>query len=52
MTKHNQLPVIIWNFYYDATKLLHADNFIIIASNYTAWWSLKDLFVCLVSALG
>jgi len=25
-TKHNQLPATIWNFYYDATKLLQADN--------------------------
>jgi len=23
-TKHNQLPAIIWNFYYDANKLLQA----------------------------
>ena len=41
----------IWNFYYDA-KLLQADNCIIITSNYMAWWSLNDLLVCLVSALG
>jgi len=33
MTKHNQLPAFIWNFYYDAKKLLQADNCIIIASN-------------------
>jgi len=26
MTKHEQLPAIIWNFYYDAKKLLQADN--------------------------
>jgi len=32
-TKHNQLPAIIWNFYYDAKKLLQADNCIIITSN-------------------
>jgi len=32
-TKHNQLPAIIWNLYYDPTKLLKADNCIIIASN-------------------
>jgi len=25
-TKHKQLPATIWNFYYDATKLLQADN--------------------------
>ena len=31
--KHNWLPVIIWNFYYDATKLLQADICIIITSN-------------------
>jgi len=32
-TKHNQLPAIIWNFYYDSKKLLQADNSIIITSN-------------------
>ena len=32
-TKHNQLPAIIWNFYYDAKKLLQADNCIIMTSN-------------------
>jgi len=26
---HNQLPTIIWNLYYDAKKLLQADNCII-----------------------
>jgi len=30
MTKHEQLPAIIWKFYYDAKKLLQADNCIII----------------------
>ena len=30
-TKHNQLPAIIWNFYYDAKKLLQAENCIILA---------------------
>jgi len=30
MTKHEQLPAIIWNFYYDAKKLLQADNCIMI----------------------
>jgi len=33
VTKHNQLPAIIWNFYYDAKKLFQVDNRIIIASN-------------------
>jgi len=32
-TRHNQLPSIIWNFYYDATKLLQADNYVVIISN-------------------
>ena len=32
-TKHNQLPASIWNFYYDAKKLLQADNCIMITSN-------------------
>jgi len=32
-TKHNQLPAIIWNFYYDAKKLLQADDCIMITSN-------------------
>jgi len=32
-TKHKQLPAIIWSFYYDATKLLQADNCIITTSN-------------------
>jgi len=31
--KHNQLPTIIWNFYYDAMKLLQEDICIIITSN-------------------
>jgi len=31
-TKHNQLPAIIWNFYYDAKKLLPADDCIMITS--------------------
>jgi len=31
------MPVIIWNFYCDATKLLQADNCIIMTSNYMAW---------------
>jgi len=31
---HHQLPSIIWNFYYDATKLLQADNYVIIISTY------------------
>jgi len=29
-TRNNQLPSIIWNFYYDATKLLQADNYVVI----------------------
>jgi len=29
-TKNIQLPASIWNFYYEATKLLQADNCIII----------------------
>jgi len=33
MTKHNQLPAVIWNFYYDEKKLRKADNCIIITSN-------------------
>jgi len=32
-TKHNQLPAIIWNFYYDAKKLLQTDDYIMITSN-------------------
>jgi len=32
-TKHNQLPAIIWNFSYDAKKLLKAHDCIIITSN-------------------
>jgi len=36
-TKHRPLPAIIWNFYYDATKLLQADNCIIITSYQMAW---------------
>jgi len=32
-TKHKQLPAIIWNFYYDAKKLLQADDCIMITSN-------------------
>jgi len=32
-TKHNQLPAIISNFYFDAKKLLQADNCIIITCN-------------------
>jgi len=32
-TKHNQLSAIIWNFYYDAKKLLQADDCIMITSN-------------------
>jgi len=35
--RHNQLPAIVWNFYYDATKLLQADNCIIITSNWMPW---------------
>jgi len=31
--KHNQLPTIIWNFYYDAKKLIQADDCIIKTSN-------------------
>jgi len=31
--KHTQLPAVIWNVYYDAKKLLHADDCIMIASN-------------------
>jgi len=27
----------IWNFYYDSTKQLQADNCIIITSKYVAW---------------
>jgi len=52
MTKRNQLPATIWNFYYDAKKLFQADNCIIITRNWMTWWSLNDLPVCLVSALG
>jgi len=33
MTKHNQLPAVIWNFYYGEKKLLKPDNSIIITSN-------------------
>jgi len=32
-TKYNQLPAIIWNFYYDAKKLLQADDCIMITNN-------------------
>jgi len=32
-TKHNQLLAIIWDFYYDAKKLLQADDCIMITSN-------------------
>jgi len=32
-----QLPSIIWNFYYDATQLVEADNYVITTSNYMAW---------------
>jgi len=32
-TKHNQLPASIWNFNYDAKKLLQAHDCIIITSN-------------------
>ena len=32
-TRHNQLPSIIWNFYYGATKLLQAGNYVVIISN-------------------
>jgi len=32
-TKHNQLPAIIWKFYYDAKKLLQADD-CIMTTNY------------------
>ena len=32
-TRDNQLLSIIWNFYYDATKLLQADNHVVIISN-------------------
>jgi len=32
-TRHNQLPSIIWNFYYGATKLLQADNYVVVISN-------------------
>jgi len=32
-TKHNQLPGIVWNFYYDAKNLLQADDFIMITSS-------------------
>jgi len=33
MTKHNQLPAIIWIFYYDPKKLFQADICIMITSN-------------------
>jgi len=36
MIKHNQLPAIICIIYYDAKKLLQADNCIIITSK-MAW---------------
>jgi len=36
-TRHNHLPLIIANFYYEATKLLQADNYVIIISNLMAW---------------
>jgi len=26
------MPSIIWNFYYDATKLLQADNHVVISN--------------------
>jgi len=45
------MPAIIWKFYYDAKKLLQADNCIIMTSNYMVLWSLHDLLVRLVSAL-
>jgi len=32
-TKHNQLPAIIWNFYYDAKKLLQTDDCTMITSS-------------------
>jgi len=62
-TRHNK-PLIVWthkytihcyyhwSFYYDAAKLLQEDNCIIIISNCVAWWSLNDLLLCLVGALG
>jgi len=31
-TKHNQLPAIIWNFYYDVKKLLQADDCIMTSN--------------------
>jgi len=30
--KHNQLPAVIWNFYYDAKKLVQANNCNIITT--------------------
>ena len=32
-TRYNQRPSIIWNIYYDATKLLQADKYVVIISN-------------------
>jgi len=36
-TRHNQLPSIIWNIYYGATKLLQGDNYVVIISYWMAW---------------
>jgi len=32
-TRHNQLSSISWKFYYGATKLLQADNYVVIINN-------------------
>jgi len=38
MTKHEQLPAIIWNFYCVAKKLLQADNCIKIKLQVIRWF--------------
>jgi len=47
--KHSQLPAIIWNFYYDAKKLLQADDCIMTTSNYSDSLVKPKLFACVVS---
>ena len=48
-TKHNQLPAIIWNFDYDAKKLVQADYCIMITSNSLDSLLRPKLFACVVS---
>jgi len=48
-TKHNQLPVIVWNFYCDAKKLLPADGCIMITSYYLDSLVKSKAFACVAS---